>query len=154
MIAPSLTGSVLPHALQFLVECLCSCHIPCTRFHQGAHGHAGFMVGRTDSRHGRLCVCVCFAFYPGHDSSGCIREGRGEQLNALCRLSVGSHRSTCARVYCVLCVMATCVCTCVCGTVQVCRALIVLITNAPELHGYAVRNLYRNLLAYQVRPTW
>ena len=33
---------------------------------------------------------------------------------------------------------------------QVCRALIVLITNAPDLHAYAVRLLYRNLMAYQV----
>ncbi len=33
---------------------------------------------------------------------------------------------------------------------EVCRALIVLITNAPELHGYAVRTMYRNLHAYQV----
>ncbi len=32
---------------------------------------------------------------------------------------------------------------------QVCRALIVMISNAPELHGYAVRTLYRNLHAYQ-----
>lgn len=34
---------------------------------------------------------------------------------------------------------------------QVCRALIVLVTNAPEFHGYAVRSFYRNLHAYQVR---
>lgn len=32
---------------------------------------------------------------------------------------------------------------------QVCRALIVMVSNAPELHGYAVRTLYRNLQAYQ-----
>ncbi|KAJ9508579.1 hypothetical protein QJQ45_012110 [Haematococcus lacustris] len=32
---------------------------------------------------------------------------------------------------------------------QVCRALIVLITNAPELHAYSARAMYRNLHAYQ-----
>uniref|UniRef100_A0A7S0S2A3 AP-1 complex subunit gamma n=2 Tax=Chlamydomonas leiostraca TaxID=1034604 RepID=A0A7S0S2A3_9CHLO len=32
---------------------------------------------------------------------------------------------------------------------EVCRALIVLITNAPDLHAYAVRAMYRNLHAYQ-----
>lgn len=28
---------------------------------------------------------------------------------------------------------------------EVCRALIVLISNAPELHGYAARSMYRAL---------
>ncbi|KAJ9510964.1 hypothetical protein QJQ45_027811 [Haematococcus lacustris] len=32
---------------------------------------------------------------------------------------------------------------------EVCRALIVLITNAPELHAYSARAMYRNLHAYQ-----
>lgn len=32
---------------------------------------------------------------------------------------------------------------------EVCRAFVVLITNASELHGYAVRSMYRNLHAYQ-----
>mmetsp|Transcript_34996 Transcript_34996/g.77859 ORF Transcript_34996/g.77859 Transcript_34996/m.77859 type:complete len:861 (-) Transcript_34996:442-3024(-) len=32
---------------------------------------------------------------------------------------------------------------------EVCRTLVVLITNTPELHGYAVRSMYRNLHAYQ-----
>ena len=36
---------------------------------------------------------------------------------------------------------------------DVCRAFLVLIANAPDLHGYAVRCMYRNLHAYQVR-TW
>ena len=30
---------------------------------------------------------------------------------------------------------------------EVCRALIVLISNAPELHGYAARSMYRALKA-------
>lgn len=36
---------------------------------------------------------------------------------------------------------------------EVCRAFIVLVTNAPDLHGYAVRAMYRNLHAYQVGRT-
>ena len=31
-----------------------------------------------------------------------------------------------------------------------CRTLVVLISNTPELQGYAVRAMYRNLHAYQV----
>lgn len=30
-----------------------------------------------------------------------------------------------------------------------CRSLIHLICNTPELHGYATRAMYRNLVAYQ-----
>lgn len=37
---------------------------------------------------------------------------------------------------------------------QVCRSFIVLITNAPGLHAYSVRSVYRNLKSQHVSFAW